>query len=687
MWAQADFNLSGAFLQDGTGGVSTAGDITTSDDAVTFTGAVTLTGNVKIDTDAAGTAGAVWFKSTVSGANALTVDAGTTGNVDFDAAVGATPLTALTIDGLNVDFASTVAVAGDIDIDAAGTVDFGGAVTTTGTGLVTISNTGVLTIVGAADFNLSGAFLQDGTGGVSTAGDITTSDDAVTFTGAVTLTGNVKIDTDAAGTAGAVWFKSTVSGANALTVDAGTTGNVDFDAAVGATPLTALTIDGLNVDFASTVAVAGNIDIDAAGTVDFGGAVTTTGTGLVTISNTGVLTIVGAADFNLSGAFLQDGTGGVSTAGDITTSDDAVTFTGAVTLTGNVKIDTDAAGTAGAVWFKSTVSGANALTVDAGTTGNVDFDAAVGATPLTALTIDGLNVDFDSTVAVAGDIDIDAAGTVDFGGAVTTTGTGLVTISNTGVLTIVGAADFNLSGAFLQDGTGGVSTAGDITTSDDAVTFTGAVTLTGNVDIDTTGTAAGNILFSSTIAMGGKNLALDAGSAGNVTLSGAVTGGGDLTVRDGAVQSYAALTVNKLEILAATTSVTFNGAVGSATTVSVTSGGTITVGNDAGDKMTAGASGSVTLVATGDITINAPIDPTSVTVQSGEDLQINASIMASSVIHLSAGVTAVQTAGALRRRACGSRAAGPSRWNRPETTWTYWPPTSAARSVTAMRTA
>ena len=148
-------------------------------------------------------------------------------------------------------------------------------------------------------------------------------------------------------------------GAQTLTVDAGTTGNVDFDAAVGGTPLTGLTVDGKDVDFDSTLAVAGNADLDAAGTVDFGNTVTTTGTGLVTITNTGVLTIVGAADFTLSGAFLQDGVGGVSTAGDITTSDDGVTFTGAVTLTGNVLIDTDdaAAGDAGAVWFKSTVRG------------------------------------------------------------------------------------------------------------------------------------------------------------------------------------------------------------------------------------------------------------------------------------------------------------------------------------------
>ena len=112
-------------------------------------------------------------------------------------------------------------------------------------------------------------------------------------------------------------------------------------------------------------------------------------------------------------------------------------------------------------------------------------------------------------------------------------------------------------------------------TSDDDVTFTRAVTLGGSVDVDTTGAAAGNVLFSSTIATAGNDLALDGGPAGNVTLSQALTGGGNLTVRDGAVQSYAALTVNSLTIQDATTSVTFNNDVASTAAVSVTSGGTI----------------------------------------------------------------------------------------------------------------
>ena len=67
-----------------------------------------------------------------------------------------------------------------------------------------------------------------------------------------------------------------------------------------------------------------------------------------------------------------------------------------------------------------------------------------------------------------------------------------------------------LDGAFLQDGAGGVSTAGDITTTTDTIQFDGAVTLTGNVALSTGGGGAGNIVFSST---------LDATSAGTETLT------------------------------------------------------------------------------------------------------------------------------------------------------------------------
>lgn len=209
---------------------------------------------------------------------------------------------------------------------------------------------------------------------------------------------------------------------------------------------------------------------------------------------------------------------------------------------------------------------------------DITFGAAVNVNSITQVAGTG-DTQFDGlvTLEAIGGMDI-TTNTVTFNAGVNTLAAGndgTVTITNAGLLTIAAAGDMFLDGAFLQDGDGLVSTAGDITTTDDNITFTSGVTLTGNVALDTGGVAAGNILFSSTIATGGNDLTLDAGPAGNITLTGALTGGGDLTITDGAVQAYNDLTVNLLNILDATTSITFGGDIAATTTIDVVSGGTI----------------------------------------------------------------------------------------------------------------
>ena len=128
-----------------------------------------------------------------------------------------------------------------------------------------------------------------------------------------------------------------------------------------------------------------------------------------------------------------------------------------------------------------------------------------GGTALSGLLVssDG-TLHFDNTVAVDDEnLDI-TAGIVTFDNAVTTTNEGIVEITNAGLLTMAADADFMLDGSFTQNGTGTVSTAGDIVTTNDDISFATAVTLTGNVDIDSTGATAGDILFSSTIATAGN---------------------------------------------------------------------------------------------------------------------------------------------------------------------------------------
>ena len=128
---------------------------------------------------------------------------------------------------------------------------------------------------------------------------------------------------------------------------------------------------------------------------------------------------------------------------------------------------------------------------------------------------------------------------------------------------------------FGADKSGELKTAANIKTSDDDVTFTNKVTLSGGdakVLIDTTGTAAGDILFKSEVLTGGQSFTLDAGAAGNITADKSITGGGAFTVTDGAVQQYTgAIEVASLDIQDATTSVTLDGAVKADTSVDINS--------------------------------------------------------------------------------------------------------------------
>ena len=96
-------------------------------------------------------------------------------------------------------------------------------------------------------------------------------------------------------------------------------------------------------------------------------------------------------------------------------------------------------------------------------------------------------------------------------------------------------------------------------------------------------------------------MTLDGGTTGDVTLSGALSGGGNLHVLDGNVQTYAAITMDNVTIDDATTSVTFGGVQTLTGQSDVTSGGTI----DLNANLTAGT--TVTFRAAGNITINADL--------------------------------------------------------------------------------
>ncbi|MBD2537811.1 CHAT domain-containing protein [Coleofasciculus sp. FACHB-SPT36] len=563
----ADINLGGAFVQNGSGSVVTASNIT-AENGINFKSAVTLTGADIAFKTGTGT-GNITFNNTLNGTNPsgqnLTLEAGK-GTIQFNNAVGnSISLGNLKIDSGNVNANAAINVtsltqnAGSgtysaitaSDIQLTGNIfNLKGAINTTSGG-ITINNSGKLTIAPDADMNLGEAFLQTGLGTVSTAGNIQ-AETGISFSGNVTLTGNIKLDTGTG--SGDIAFTGEIAGSGKnMELSAGT-GNIKLDGAVGSsdTPIGNLTftsakdVDTKAITAASITQTAGTgtttfngelktntaTGINLSGTeFIFNSPVTTTSNGTVTINNSGNLTIAANADMNLAGGFSQTGTGAVSTAGDITTSNDKISFSSPVTLTGLLKLDT---GTGGGDIFTGAITGdGKDLELSAGT-GNITLSNAsglgnfkihsasnvqAGAISATSITQGAVTPTTGtttySTLNAAGDINLKGS-IFKLNGAINTTGGG-VTINNSGQLTIAPATDMTLVGAFLQNGTGKVSTGGNITAS--GIKFNQGVSLSEDVNFDTSA-SNGAIAFNSTVD-GQKILTVNAGS-GDITFSSTV---------------------------------------------------------------------------------------------------------------------------------------------------------------------
>ena len=109
-----------------------------------------------------------------------------------------------------------------------------------------------------------------------------------------------------------------------------------------------------------------------------------------------------------------------SLAGDITTVNTDINFATAVALMGPVALNTDTA--IGDIIFQSTVDGAIALDLTAGT-GNIDFEALVGgSTPITSITINSAtNVGLDAAVTAGTFTQMAGTGITTIDGVLTTT--------------------------------------------------------------------------------------------------------------------------------------------------------------------------------------------------------------------------------------------------------------------------
>ncbi|MBR9887056.1 MAG: filamentous hemagglutinin N-terminal domain-containing protein [Oceanospirillales bacterium] len=374
----------------------------------------------------------------VSGTTAINSSVITsTGTQDYTGAVTVGDDAVLTTANANVTFLSTInsvvgaktlevnAGAGDITLsDNAGSMSGGllGGLTLTGTNL----SLNDVTTIGSQTYN--GATTTN-----STLGSISiyaSTDSDITFNGNVVMNNDLMVTTGAG--VGAITFTGTLDNvtgeANNLYLTAGA-GNIDFDAAVGATDaIGAFNISSAtNVTADSTIAAASVTQSAGTGTTTLNGAVntsnvagisltatnlavnaamTTINAGTVTFNESGAVIISAAGDINSDGGVNITAGGGIATAGDITTTGDAISLNSAVMLTGDSALSTG--GTAGAINFASTIDGAHALRLLSGAAQS--FNAVGGTTPLTLLRVESTGAVTQTASMKVGSLAIKSAG-------------------------------------------------------------------------------------------------------------------------------------------------------------------------------------------------------------------------------------------------------------------------------------
>ncbi|MBS3904607.1 MAG: hypothetical protein KGZ39_04715 [Simkania sp.] len=582
-------------------------------------GAITLNGNASIDTTNGGgspTGSSITFSSTINGGNALTLAVGGS-NISFDGIIGGTtPLSILTISSANNVAMSVVNASSIVQSTGTGTTTFNGAihttgiqgisltgtaftmnaaVTTTNTGPLSISHTGVLAFGTGLIHTIDGIFSESGVGTTNLVGTINTNNQNISFGTATTLTGTATLNTNTG--AGDIIFSNTVTGVQNLDLTTGL-GNITLKGSVGAARLNTLTINTANNVTADALTLSVFNQIAGTGITTFNGPVdlnnalgltvvtknitfnntlnTTSGGGASIQVNAGTLVLSPAATFTLDGAFTQSGTGSVQAANSITTTNNTIQFNGAVVLTGSAVLNT---GTGiGDIVFSSTVDGASALILAAGT-GSITIAGAVGSsTRLGALTIasatnvttagikaSSINqtVASTGTTSLIGTIDCNGSFGVQLLGSTITVNGSLITasgpfnITNSGTLNLTAGGSTLLGAAFTQSGGGAVNFSGTLTSNNAAISFTNNMTLTGSSTINS-GPGMGSVTLSGTVD-GAAALTIASG-IGNTFLSSAVGPSiTSITLNSANNITTQAITAGSISQLGGAGTTTFNG--------------------------------------------------------------------------------------------------------------------------------
>jgi filamentous hemagglutinin family protein len=453
--------VAGAMNFTAAGGITLNGAVGNSSGpasgTITFTGPVALaTGPIAVTTNNA----AVTFTGTVNGAQTLTVNAGT-GLTTFGGAVGVT--SALT--SVTTDSGGTTAING-------------GSIRTTGA--QTYSDAVTL----GADTTLTGVNVQFASS-LNGARALTINDSGLTSFGGIVggTTALTSLTTDAPGTVAVNTTSVTTTAAQtyneAMTLGA----NVAF---------TGVGLNFAAIDGARTLTVN-----SGSGATRFNGAIGGN-TALSSIAATGNTIAVAAA--TTSGTQAYTASGGVTLSGNLGTTNSNLTITGQTTLGADAILTS----TGGNIVFSgapSTINGAHALTLTAGS-GNVVLGGVVGGiTPLTAITVSGFDLTLPGITTV-GDLNQSY------------TALNHITLNQSRTvnapISFIADADGNGSGSFI------LLTGVSLTASNNTLTIQAA-----DLDLQGNSTLSSGSGLMSLTASNGRNIALGGvDAAGQMTITG-----------------------------------------------------------------------------------------------------------------------------------------------------------------------
>jgi fibronectin-binding autotransporter adhesin len=450
----------------------TSGDVTTGSGSISFNSALNLSDNIAINS----TSGNLSMGIVTAGGKNLIINEGS-GSVS--------------IGSLNITTGELSITTTNTGTGANPAIKLATAVFGPNPGIVTA---GIINLSAAGDIrvgdhtNLSGVVSAASVNAKSTAGDVI-FDNTVTTTQIGGFTSEATLSNKATKIANLV---SVGAGANALV-----TGNL---------VATADTVPEIRTSGTATISITGKVD---------GGA--STNTLLLTALN-GAITIGGAVGGTASTPTL---------ANMFINSNTSLLASGTVNV-GTLSVGQATTSTfATSIKFAETVTVANALVLDASSTGTVTFDKTITATGTAAIDLGSVN----GAITVTGNI----------------TGKNAVSVkaSGGGNISVAGITT-DQTGAFIQleTGTGNITTSGVISTS-------GA---NANIDIDTV--TSGNVTINGNVSTsGGGNILLGADTnqgysatgTGNLTINGTVSTTGSSTSGDIAIGSggTGTITVNK----------------------------------------------------------------------------------------------------------------------------------------------